>query len=138
MAELDHVIGRSLTEALIRGEAQGLPRIPRVARPSPRSPDAARTISSSISTSTEPKFVDVKPLVDAGVWILDRIAPDVAEHYVRHLAEAASPSSQEFVGRLRADLRATSDIAGERERQAPGIACPPAPLRTGAHALRVE
>ena len=28
MAELDRVIGRSLTEALIRGEAQGLPRIP--------------------------------------------------------------------------------------------------------------
>jgi len=50
-------------------------------------------------------------LVEAGVWLLDRIAPDVAAHYVAHLADDASPSAAEFVGRLRADLRATADVA---------------------------
>jgi hypothetical protein len=61
--------------------------------------------------TAEATFLDVQPLVDAGVWLLDGIAPEVAEHYVRHLAGAASPSTLEFVGRLRADLRATSDVA---------------------------
>ena len=112
MAELDHVIGRSLTEALIRGEAQGLPPIPTRWRAA-----VAEVAECSQDTEfihlqpTRSSFVDVGPLVDYGVWILDRIAPDVADHYVRHLADGASPSTQEFVGRLRADLRATSDIA---------------------------
>jgi len=112
MAELDRVIGRSLTEALIRGEAQGLPPIPPQWRAAVA--DAAECCQDDQFvhlTRARAAFVDVEPLVDYGVWILDRIAPDVAEHYVRHLAEGASPSTQEFVGRLRADLRATSDIA---------------------------
>ena len=42
---------------------------------------------------------------------LDRIATDVTEHYAEHLAGDASPSAEEFVGRLRADLKATADVA---------------------------
>jgi hypothetical protein len=45
-----------------------------------------------------------KPLAQAGVWILDRIAPEVAEHYFLHFAGDTSPSTEEFVRRLRADL----------------------------------
>jgi hypothetical protein len=58
-------------------------------------------------TTTDSTFIDVEPLVEAGVWLLDRIAPDVADHYAEHLADEASPSAEEFVGRLRADLKAT-------------------------------
>jgi hypothetical protein len=62
-------------------------------------------------TTAESTFIDVEPLVEAGVWLLDRIAPDVADHYAEHLAGDNSPSAQEFVGRLRADLKATADVA---------------------------
>lgn len=112
MAELDRVIGRSLTEALIRGEAQGLPRIPQRWRAAVAEVAACCEEHQFVYlTTTKSTFLDVEPLVEAGVWILDRIAPDVAEHYVRHIAGAASPSAEDFVGRLRADLRATSDVA---------------------------
>lgn len=114
MPELDRVIGRSLTEALIRGEAQGLPPIPTQWRAAVADVAECSQDSHFVHlTTARASFVDVEPLVDYGVWILDRIAPDVAEHYVRHLADGASPSTQEFVSRLRADLRATSDIVAD-------------------------
>jgi len=112
MTELDRIIGCSLTEALIRGEAQGLPRIP--ARWSMAVAEVAACCQEHqfvYFTTTHETFIDVDPLVEAGVWLLDRIAPDVAEHYAEHLADDASPSAEEFVGRLRADLRATADVA---------------------------
>lgn len=112
MAELDRLIGRSLTEALIRGEAQGLPPIPQQWRAAVAEvAKCGRDDQFFHLQAGNASFVNVDPLVDFGVWILDRIAPDVAEHYVRHLADGASPSTQDFVGRLRADLRATSDVA---------------------------
>jgi len=112
MAELDRIIGHSLTEALIRGEAQGLPRLPARWRMAVAEVAACSGEQEfAYLTTTESTFVDVEPLVEAGVWILDQIAPDVAEHYVQHLAGAASPSAEDFVGRLRADLRATADVA---------------------------
>ena len=112
MVELDRLIGRSLAEALIRGEAQGLPPIPRQWRAAVAEvAECCQDTEFVHLSAARASFVDVGPLVDYGVWILDRIAPEVAEHYVRHLAEGASPSTQEFVGRLRADLRATSDVA---------------------------
>ena len=75
----------------------------RSAGPAPRFPPQWRAAVAEVAaccqehqfvylTSADSAFIDVEPLVDAGVWILDRIAPDVAEHYVRHLAEGASPS----------------------------------------------
>ena len=112
MPELDRLIGHSLLEALIRGEAQGLPRIPQQWREAVTEVAARCQQHQFVYLETVgTEFLDVEPLVDAGVWILDRIAPEVAEHYVLHLAGAASPSTEEFVGRLRADLRATSDAA---------------------------
>ena len=59
-------------------------------------------------------FLAVDQLVDAGVALLDGIAPDVAEHFVRHVSEGASPPAHEFVRRLRADLSATSEAAQVR------------------------
>jgi hypothetical protein len=44
------------------------------------------------------------------VWVLDRIAPDVVEHFALHFAGDASPTVPQFLQRLRADLSATSDI----------------------------
>jgi len=112
MSELDRVIGHSLTEALIRGEAQGLPPIPQRWRAAVAEvAGCCRQDRFVYLVATEPRFLDVQSLVGAGVWILDHIAPDVAAHYVLHLAGAASPSTQEFVSRLRADLRATSGVA---------------------------
>lgn len=112
MAELDRLIGHSLAEALIRGEVQGLPPIPQRWRAAlAEVAGCSQRDRFAYLASADSKFLDVEPLVEAGVWILDRIAPDVAEHYVRHLADAASPSAQEFVGRLRADLTATSHAA---------------------------
>jgi len=112
MTELDRIIGCSLTEALIRSEAQGLPRIPE------RWQMAVAEVAACCQerqfvhmTTTGSTFVDVEPLVEAGVWLLDRIAPDVADHYAEHLADDESPSAEEFVGRLRADLKATADVA---------------------------
>jgi len=112
MSELDRVIGHSLTEALIRGEAQGLLPIPQRWRAAVAEVAGCCHQDRFVYlVATEPRFLDVQPLVGAGVWILDHIAPDVAAHYVLHLAGAASPSTQEFVSRLRADLRATSGVA---------------------------
>jgi hypothetical protein len=112
MTELDRIIGCSLTEALIRSEAQGVPRIPE------RWQMAVAEVAAccqerqfAYMTTAESTFIDVEPLVEAGVWLLDRIAPDVADHYAEHLAGDNSPSAQEFVGRLRADLKATADVA---------------------------
>ena len=112
MTELDRIIGCSLTEALIRGEAQGMPAIP--ARWSMAVAEIAACSQEHqyvYLATTDSTFIDVEPLVEAGVWLLDRIAPDVAEHYAKHLAEEASPSAEEFIGRLRADLKATADVA---------------------------
>jgi hypothetical protein len=112
MSELDRIIGCSLTEALIRGEAQGLPSIPARWRMAVAEIAACCQEDQFLYfTTTDSTFIDVEPLVEAGVWLLDCIAPDVVEHYAQHLAEDASPSAEEFVGRLRADLRATANVA---------------------------
>ena len=112
MTELDRIIGCSLTEALIRGEAQGLPAIPERWRMAVAEIAACCQGDQFVYfTTTDSTFIDVEPLVEAGVWLLDRIATDVVEHYAEHLAGDASPTAQEFVGRLRADLKATADIS---------------------------
>jgi hypothetical protein len=111
MAELDRQIGQSLPAALACGEARGLPAIPQRWRAAVAEIAACCQDRQFVYLVTaKSRFLDVEPLVEAGVWILDRIAPDVAEHYVMHLAGDASPSAQEFVRRLRTDLRATSDV----------------------------
>jgi hypothetical protein len=112
LTELEIQVGRSLTKALACGEAQGLSAIPERWRHAITAIEGCCQDDRFIyPLAAQAKAVDVETLVEAGVWILDRIAPDVAGHYVRHLAGDASPSTEEFVGRLRADLRATSDVA---------------------------
>lgn len=110
MPVLHAEVGHSLMNALHRSEAQGLPPIPAPWR---------NAISELAPFHQDGQFVyrvmpddtfsDVGPLVDAGVWILDRIAPDVVDHFVVHLASDESPPAAEFVRRLRAALSATSD-----------------------------
>ena len=58
----------------------------------------------------EGAFPDVDPLVAAGIFILDAIAPDVARHFVVHLGGEATPTVETFVRRLRADLAATFEL----------------------------
>ena len=85
MTELDRVIGHSLTEALIRGEAQGLPPIPQRWRAAVAEVAGCCHENRFVYlVTTEPKFLDVNPSWRPGVWILDHIAPDVAAHYVLH------------------------------------------------------
>ena len=112
MASLRTEIGRSLATALARAEAQGLPPLPSHSRVAIAEIDACHQDRQFVYLLTpDSTFLDVDPLVEAGVWILDRIAPDVAEHFIRHLADDTSPPTHEFVRRLRADLSATSDVA---------------------------
>jgi hypothetical protein len=113
MDDLRVDFGHSLPAALARSEALGLPAMPErcrvaVAAVAPCHQDAQFTYMAMPVDA----FPDVAPLVDAGVWILDRIAPDVVEHFVLHLAGEASPTVPQFLQRMRADLAATSDIVG--------------------------
>ncbi len=52
-------------------------------------------------------FADLKPGCDAVCWVLEATVPVVAEDYALHYAERGSPSTEDFVARLRADLNAT-------------------------------
>lgn len=111
MAELSNDIGHSLPAALKRCEASGLPAMPdrcraAIAHIAPCHQDAQFVYLATPSNA----FPEIDPLVDAGVWILDWIAPDVVEHFVLHLAGDASPTVPQFLQRMRADLSATSDI----------------------------
>jgi hypothetical protein len=108
-------VGRSLYKALARSESMGLPPIPSpwraaVAEIAPCHQDTQFVYLAA----PENTFPDLDPVVDAGIFILDRIAPDVAVQFVIHLGDSASPSVETFVRRLRADLSATSDIVGTR------------------------
>jgi len=111
MDELNGEIGHSLARALARGEANGLPEVPSHWRPAIAELAACCHDDGFVYLGArESSMVDIGSVVDAGVWMLDRIAPEVAEHYVAHLATDASPSAEEFVRRLRADLSATSSV----------------------------
>lgn len=108
-------VGRSLYKALARSEAQGLPPIPApwraaVAEIAPCHQDAQFVYL----VTPEGTFPDLDPVVNAGIFILDRIAPDVAVQFVVHLGDSASPTVETFVRRLRADLSATADVVGAR------------------------
>jgi hypothetical protein len=112
MAALSDAVGHSLVQALEQSEAQGLPPLASRQRAAIAEIAACHQDGQFIHfCGAGGTFVDVTPMVDAGVAILDGIAPDVAEHFMLHLAEDTSPPTHEFVRRLRADLSATSEIA---------------------------
>ncbi len=122
MSDLNLEVGHSLQRALERCEAQGLPPIPEpwraaIVAVAPFHQDA-QFVYPSVPDTTYP---DVEPLIDAGVWILDRIAPDVVEHYVVHLGNDRTPPADEYVRRLRAALSATSRAVPARTDELPGI-----------------
>ena len=52
-------------------------------------------------------FPDFAPLFEAMHWLLSAIIAPVAEDYVTHYGADASPSTEAFIARLRADLCAT-------------------------------
>ncbi len=108
-------VGRSLYKALARSEALGLPPIPSPWRAAVAEIAACHQDTQFVYLiAPENTFPDLNPVVDAGIFILDRIAPDVAVQFVVHLGDSASPTVETFVRRLRADLSATSDVVGTR------------------------
>ena len=110
MTALRAALGHSLSRALEQSEARGMPRLPVGYRSAIEKLSICHRDTQFVHLETaEDAFPDIDPLVDAGVWILDWIAPDVVEHYVIHVADASSPPPADFVHRLRTDLRATSE-----------------------------
>ena len=138
-APLDDVrrdVGRSLCRALVRSEAEGLPPIPApwraaLAEIAPCHQDAQFVYLVTPGGT----FPDLDPVVDAGIFILDRIAPDVAVQVVVNLGDGASPTVETFVRRLRADLSATSDFATMFDADADTLGFHPHE-RPGRHAGR--
>jgi hypothetical protein len=119
MTVLRAEVGHSLMNALQRSEAHGLPPMPApcraaIAELAPFHQDGQFVYRAM----PEGTFADVGPFVDAGVWILDRIAPDVVDHFVVHLGSDESPPAPEFVRRLRAALSATSDAVQPQDHPA--------------------
>ena len=111
MAALRAELGHSLSRALEQCEAKGLPRMPGSYRGAILELSLCHGDTQFVHlAAAEDASPDIDRLVDAGVWILDWIAPHVVEHYVVHLADAASPPPADFVRRLRTDLRATSAV----------------------------
>ncbi len=72
----------------------------------------------------EGAFPELDPLIGAGIFVLDSIAPDVARHFVVHLGGNATPTVETFIRRLRADLSATFEIATVADDDDGGLAHP--------------
>lgn len=127
VAQLRAEVGHSLMKALARSEEMGLPFVP------PRFRSAISHVAVYHQNThflyrvvSESAFPDIDPVVEAGIYVLDCIAPDVAEHFVVHLGGSATPTVETFVRRLRADLSATT---GGAHSHAPGEGHSPPELR---------
>lgn len=122
MSDLHLEIGHSLDRALERCETQGLPPVPAPSRAAIVAIAPFHQDSQFVCLPVrDTAFPDVEPLIGAGVWILDQIAPDVVEHFVRHHANETTPSAVEFVRRLRDALSWTSQSAITRSSEGPDI-----------------
>lgn len=136
LADVRRDVGRSLFRALARSEAEGLPPIPAPWRAAVADIAPCHQDGGFVYLVTpEDAFPDLDPVVDAGIFILDRIAPDVAVQFVANLGDRASPTPETFVRRLRADLSATSDVGAALDDD---VEAPPAYGRpaTGRHPER--
>ncbi len=123
MESLRRQIAHSLPVAFAQCEALGLPALPAPWRPAIREIAACHRDGQFVYLPAgDDAFPDIDPLVEAGVWVLDHAAPDVAAHYVAHLGAAESPSIDEFVRRMRADLCATTGHASADEFGFAGVA----------------
>jgi hypothetical protein len=120
MAELDREVGHSLVTALERCEALGMPSPPPPWRAAILQVAPCHRDDGFVHLPlARDAFPDIVPLVDAGVWILDWIAPEVVEHFTLHLADAGSPAASQFLQRMRADLSATSSVVRPTSRPLP-------------------
>jgi hypothetical protein len=109
VARMRAEIGHSLLKALGHCEAQGLPLLPPGRRAAIVQVAAYHQDTHFLyRLAPEGEFPEIDPVVDAGVYILDCIAPEVAEHFVVNHGGTATPTVEAFVGRLRADLSATA------------------------------
>jgi hypothetical protein len=118
-------IGRSLLKALAQSEAQGLPPIPTPWRASVAEIALCHQDTQFVYLAApEGAFPELDPLIGAGIFVLDSIAPDVARHFVVHLGGNATPTAETFIRRLRADLSATFDIATGANDDDDGLAHP--------------
>ena len=123
--ELRDDVGRSLSKALARSEAQGLARIPAPWRAAVAEIAFCHQDAQFVYLATPVgAFPELDPLIGAGIFILDSIAPDVARHFVVNLGGQATPTVDTFVARLRADLTATFEIALIAEDGAGGLTHP--------------
>ncbi len=66
-----------------------------------------------LSLPTE-AFADLDPVVEAGVFILDQCAPEVAESFVERFGDGEPSTVASLLQRLRVDLAATTDIGAIR------------------------
>jgi hypothetical protein len=110
--QLDEEFGHSLMRALDRALLLGLPPLPRAAHeaveqlaPHHREREFRHVVSREA-------YPDLRPLYAAAVHVLDAIAADVAADYVDGFSADGSPTVDEFVRRLRADLAATAANGG--------------------------
>jgi hypothetical protein len=118
-------IGHSLSKALARSEAQGLPRIPAPWRAAIAEIAFCHQDAQFVHLVTpEGAFPDLDPLIGAGIFVLDSIAPDVARHFVANMGGAETPTSETFVRRLRADLSATFELTALTADGDAGLAHP--------------
>jgi hypothetical protein len=120
MAELDRDVGHSLSAALELCETLGMPALPEPWRAAILQVARCHRNDGFVHLPLAcDAFPDIVPLVDAGVWILDWIAPEVVEHFTLRLADARSPAPAQFLRRMRADLSATSGVVRPTSRPLP-------------------
>lgn len=105
-------VGRSLDRTLERALALGLP--PLASRWHAAIAELAGCLGVAQFTFLqlpEGVFADLDPVVEAGVFILDRCAPEVAESFVGRFGDGDPSTVASLLQRLRVDLAATADVA---------------------------
>jgi hypothetical protein len=112
VAQLSTDFGHSLDRALERALRLGLPPLPRPAHAAIEAIAPYHREREFRYVPDEQGFPDLRPLYAAAVHILDAIADDVAADYVSEFGADGSPTAEEFVRRLRADLAATAANGG--------------------------
>ncbi len=102
---------RSLDRTLERAVALGLPPL------APRWHTAVAELAGCLGAAQftflqlpEGVFADLDPVVEAGVFILDRCAPDVAEFFVSRFGDGDPSTVASLLQRLRVDFAATTDV----------------------------
>ena len=117
--------GRSLSRSLERAEGLGLPPLTR------RWQAAVAELAGCLGEAkfkflpmSAEVFPDLDPVIEAGVFILDQCAPEVAESFVKRFGDGESATVASLLQRLRVDLAATTDIGAIRSvavRPSPAI-----------------